>query len=137
MVLKYTVYCCSYHFSKITILYPIFSILVSLYSIEFISRFYFYHTRSRDSDERHFGLKALASAPASLVLGSRQPDLNALDLTYKPSQGVVTALALPRNLPLNFVAGELCYAMAYCAMLYFTLFTSIFLLRSLFLLSLL
>ena len=114
---EYAVCCYSHNFSKITILYPISSILVSLYTIEFITRFYFYHTRSRDSDERHFGLKALASAPASLVLGARQPDLNALDLTYKPSQGVVTALALPRNLPLNFVAGDLCYAMLCCAML--------------------
>ena len=90
------------------------------FHIDFIFYFCFYHTRSRHSDERHFGLKALASAPASLVLGARQPDLNALDLTYKPSQGVVAALALPRNLPLNFVAGDLCYALLYFTLLNFT-----------------
>jgi hypothetical protein len=92
-----------------------------LFHIYFTCHFRFYRTRSRDSDERHFGLKALASAPASLVLAARQPDLNALDLTYKPSQGVVAALALPRNLPLNFVAGDLCYDMLWHAVPSFTL----------------
>jgi hypothetical protein len=33
-------------------------------------------------------------------------DLNSLDLTFKPSLGVATALALPTNLPLDYVAGK-------------------------------
>jgi hypothetical protein len=33
-------------------------------------------------------------------------DLNSLDLTFKPSLGVATALALPANLPLDYVAGK-------------------------------
>jgi hypothetical protein len=65
-------------------------------------------TRPRESDEYVAESKPLASAPASLLLGVMQPDLVALDLTFKPTRGTVAALALPTNLPLDFVAGELC-----------------------------
>lgn len=65
-------------------------------------------TRPRASDEHLLESKPLASAPASLLLGVVQPDLIALDLTFKPTRGTVAALALPANLPLDFVAGELC-----------------------------
>jgi hypothetical protein len=64
--------------------------------------------RPRASDEYVAESKPLASAPASLLLGVMQPDLVALDLTFKPTRGTVAALALPTNLPLDFVAGELC-----------------------------
>jgi hypothetical protein len=48
--------------------------------------------------------KGLASAPTSLLSGEALPDIAALDLTYKPQMGVMTALALPSNLPLDFLA---------------------------------
>ena len=63
-------------------------------------------TRPRTSEESIAESKPLASAPASLLLGVMQPDLVALDLTFKPTRGTVAALALPTNLPLDFVAGK-------------------------------
>ena len=63
-------------------------------------------TRPRTSEESIADSKPLASAPASLLLGVMQPDLVALDLTFKPTRGTVAALALPTNLPLDFVAGK-------------------------------
>lgn len=63
--------------------------------------------RSRVSEEIVEEKKPLALAPISLTLrNSLQPDITALDLTFKPSQGVVATLELPLNLPLNFVAGK-------------------------------
>ena len=36
--------------------------------------------------------------------GEALPDIGALDLTYRPQMGEVTSLALPSNLPLDFLA---------------------------------
>ena len=46
----------------------------------------------------------IASAPSSLLSGEALPDINALDLTFKPQLGELASLALPTNLPLDFVA---------------------------------
>ncbi|RYH19731.1 hypothetical protein EON65_25620, partial [archaeon] len=48
--------------------------------------------------------KTLASAPTTLISGDALPDIQALDLLFKPSMGEMTALALPENLPLDFIA---------------------------------
>ena len=48
--------------------------------------------------------RALAQAPATLVMGDSLPDIEGLDLTYKPQMGELSALALPSNLPLDFLA---------------------------------
>lgn len=48
--------------------------------------------------------RALASAPSTLISGEALPDIAALDLTYKPQMGELSALALPSNLPLDFLA---------------------------------
>lgn len=62
--------------------------------------------RINNNSNNIFRSKPLASAPESLVHGPTHQDVCALDLTFKPSQVAVTALALPVNLPLSFVAGE-------------------------------
>ena len=52
------------------------------------------------------GLKSsLASAPKTLVDGDSLADALALDLTFKPQMGEMASLALPSNLPLDFLAG--------------------------------
>ena len=51
--------------------------------------------------------KALASAPSTLISGDALPDIQALDLLFKPSMGEMSALALPENLPLDFIASKL------------------------------
>ena len=54
--------------------------------------------------------KPLASAPISVSLrNSSQTDLVALDLTFKPIQGVAAAIDLPLNLPLSSVAGKMTF----------------------------
>jgi hypothetical protein len=53
--------------------------------------------------------KALASAPSTLLSGELLPDIEGLDLLYKPSMGEMSALALPENLPLDFIASTLRY----------------------------
>lgn len=50
--------------------------------------------------------KALASAPSTLLNGDALPDIQALDLLFKPSMGEMSNLALPENLPLDFIASE-------------------------------
>lgn len=49
-------------------------------------------------------LKTLAHAPISLVDGDSLPDIQALDLLFKPQMGEMTTLALPENLPIDFIA---------------------------------
>lgn len=44
------------------------------------------------------------AAPSTLVSGEVLPDINALDLTYRPQMGEMASLALPSNLPLDFLA---------------------------------
>jgi hypothetical protein len=41
-----------------------------------------------------------------LISGDALPDIAALDLTFRPDMGTHAALALPANLPLDFLAGE-------------------------------
>eukprot|EP00428_Durinskia_dybowskii_P067902 CAMPEP_0170366450 /NCGR_PEP_ID=MMETSP0117_2-20130122/6424_1 /TAXON_ID=400756 /ORGANISM="Durinskia baltica, Strain CSIRO CS-38" /LENGTH=611 /DNA_ID=CAMNT_0010621039 /DNA_START=39 /DNA_END=1874 /DNA_ORIENTATION=- len=48
--------------------------------------------------------KQLASAPTTIMDGDALPDIEGLDLTYKPSMGEMSSLALPENLPLDFIA---------------------------------
>lgn len=50
------------------------------------------------------GAKGLASAPSTLVSGDTLADAVALDLTFKPQMGEMASLALPSNLPLDFLA---------------------------------
>lgn len=50
--------------------------------------------------------KGLASAPTTLLNGEALPDIAALDLLFKPSMGEMTSLALPENLPLQFLASN-------------------------------
>jgi hypothetical protein len=46
----------------------------------------------------------LASAPKSLMAGDILPDIAGLDLSFRPEMGVMAPLALPSNLPLDFLA---------------------------------
>eukprot|EP01038_Epipyxis_sp_PR26KG_P005982 gene5982-8238_t len=48
--------------------------------------------------------KGLGSAPSTMLSGDALPDIQALDLTFKPSMGEMSSLALPTNLPLDFLA---------------------------------
>ena len=48
----------------------------------------------------------LASAPTTLISGDALPEIGNLDLTFKPEMGDMAALALPSNLPLDFLAGS-------------------------------
>ena len=48
--------------------------------------------------------KGLASAPTSMLNGDVLPDIQGLDLTFKPEMGQMASLALPSNLPLDFLA---------------------------------
>ena len=57
-------------------------------------------TKSSEKDTA----KQLANAPSTLLSGDALPDIAALDLTFKPEMGEMTALALPSNLPLDFLA---------------------------------
>lgn len=50
--------------------------------------------------------KQLASAPTTILSGDALPDIEGLDLTYKPSMGEMSTLALPENLPLDFIASK-------------------------------
>ncbi len=49
-------------------------------------------------------MKGLASAPATMLNGDLLPDIHGLDLTFKPEMGQMASLALPSNLPLDFLA---------------------------------
>uniref|UniRef100_A0A7S3MFW6 WASH1 WAHD domain-containing protein n=1 Tax=Spumella elongata TaxID=89044 RepID=A0A7S3MFW6_9STRA len=48
--------------------------------------------------------KALAQAPSTILSGDALPDIGGLDLLFKPSMGEMSSLALPENLPLDFIA---------------------------------
>eukprot|EP01039_Chlorochromonas_danica_P009125 gene9125-10074_t len=54
-----------------------------------------------DGDNKN---KNLSSAPVTLISGDALPDIETMDLLFKPSMGEMTALALPENLPLDFIA---------------------------------
>ena len=47
----------------------------------------------------------LANAPKTLIDGDILPDIEAMDLNFRPDMGDINAFALPDNLPLNFIAG--------------------------------
>ena len=66
-------------------------------------------SKARDAEDGVVTKTPLASAPISLLSRDTLPDLNGLDLTFKPSLGEVSALALPANLPLDFVAVDIHY----------------------------
>jgi hypothetical protein len=51
------------------------------------------------------GKGSLASAPSTLISGDNLLDAVGLDLTFKPQMGEMASLALPSNLPLDFLAG--------------------------------
>ena len=55
--------------------------------------------------------KRLASAPTTLINGDMLPDVDSMDLNFRPEMGDISSFALPDNLPLNFIAGKLfhCY----------------------------
>eukprot|EP01035_Chromulina_nebulosa_P037882 gene37882-51149_t len=44
------------------------------------------------------------SAPMTIMTGDELPDIQTLDLLFKPTMGQVNMLALPENLPLDFIA---------------------------------
>jgi len=67
-------------------------------------------TKARDAEEGPGTKVQLASAPTSLLSRDALADLSGLDLTFKPSLGEVSALALPANLPLDFVATDIQYS---------------------------
>ena len=48
--------------------------------------------------------KGLASAPATMMNGDLLPDIQGIDLTFKPEMGQMADLQLPSNLPLDFLA---------------------------------
>lgn len=50
--------------------------------------------------------KILESAPLTLLNSEALPDISQLDLLFKPSMGEMTTLALPENLPLDFIASK-------------------------------
>lgn len=50
--------------------------------------------------------KALASAPMTILSGDALPDIEALDLNFKPIMEEMSTLMLPANLPLDFIAGN-------------------------------
>lgn len=50
--------------------------------------------------------KILESAPLTLLNSEALPDISQLDLLFKPSMGEMSTLALPENLPLDFIASK-------------------------------
>lgn len=59
----------------------------------------------RERKEMEEKAKGLASAPSTMISGDALPDIQGMDsMLFKPSMGEMTALALPENLPLDFIA---------------------------------
>jgi hypothetical protein len=58
--------------------------------------------RGKAADE--ISKSKIASAPSTLLSGDVLPDINQLDLSFKPQLGEMATLSLPSNLPLDFVA---------------------------------
>ncbi|CAM9933333.1 unnamed protein product, partial [Ectocarpus fasciculatus] len=58
----------------------------------------------REKEAEADGKGGLASAPSTLVSGDSLADAVGLDLTFKPQMGEMASLALPSNLPLDFLA---------------------------------
>lgn len=63
-------------------------------------------TAGRERTIQEEKAKTLASAPMTLINGEALPDIQGLDLMYKPSMGQMSSLALPENLPLDFIASK-------------------------------
>ena len=59
---------------------------------------------SREKISEQEKSKQLASAPSTILSGDALPDIAMLDLTFKPEMGTMASLALPSNLPLDFLA---------------------------------
>ena len=70
----------------------------------FNTMLYFAFYREKNAEEETG--KTLASAPSTLLSGAALPDIEGLDLTFKPSMGEMSSLALPENLPLDFIASK-------------------------------
>lgn len=60
----------------------------------------------REKEVEADGKGGLASAPSTLISGDSLVDAVGLDLTFKPQMGEMASLALPSNLPLDFLAGK-------------------------------
>lgn len=63
------------------------------------------HNREKQVGDDDAG-KQLANAPSTILSGDALPDIEGLDLTFKPSMGEMSQLALPENLPLDFIASK-------------------------------
>jgi hypothetical protein len=63
----------------------------------------------KQKDDEIAAAKGLAAAPTSILSGDALPDIEGLDLNFKPQMGVMSNLSLPDNLPLDFVATNLNY----------------------------
>ena len=72
-----------------------------------ISLLLYHYIRYREKEAESDGKGGLASAPSTLVSGDSLADAVGLDLTFKPQMGEMASLALPSNLPLDFLAGFL------------------------------
>jgi hypothetical protein len=42
----------------------------------------------------------------TIISGDALPDIQGLDLMFKPSMGEMSSIALPDNLPLDFIASK-------------------------------
>ncbi len=73
--------------------------------------------RARDAEEE--SKKTLAVAPNSILSGDSLPDIMGMDLTYKPEMGVMNDLALPSNLPLDFLASKCILFLFFSIMFFF------------------
>lgn len=63
-------------------------------------------THHREKHAQEEDNKALAQAPSTILSGDALPDIGGLDLLFKPSMGEMSSLALPENLPLDFIASK-------------------------------
>jgi hypothetical protein len=61
----------------------------------------------REKTNKEEKAKGLESAPMTILSGDALPDIQGLDLMFKPSMGEMASLALPDNLPLDFIASKL------------------------------
>ena len=83
---------------------------IILYVVFFFAAFYLLIYQSiykyREKHAQEEDNKALAQAPSTILSGDALPDIGGLDLLFKPSMGEMSSLALPENLPLDFIASE-------------------------------
>ena len=58
----------------------------------------------KSREDKVSGSRVLASAPTTLLTGDALPDIDVPDISFKPELGQLSSLALPSNLPLDFLA---------------------------------